>query len=176
MEEDSVRAAAAAQEAYEKLKRQVGATMGGWLVKGAQGIQAAAAYLGSGGDWGVAGDTVFGKAESYDPLAAKAENDRKAASADAMRKAATARRDAAIAAANKWFAQAADKISVGNVSAADSLAQMGGYVGGRSSQAGGIAERQLKIMELQEQLQERIARATEGTLEQTTRTADGLEE
>jgi hypothetical protein len=72
MEEDSVRAAAAAQEAYEKLKRQVGATMGGWLVKGAQGIQAAAAGLVSGFDLNVMASTVFGAPYSYDPLAAKA--------------------------------------------------------------------------------------------------------
>ena len=120
---------------------------------------------------------MFGPAPAlYDPLEAKAENDRKAASADAIRRAAFGRRDAAVAAANDWFAGAVGKINVGDVSAADQLAKIGGYVGGQASPAAQIAERQLRIAELQKELQERIAKAAENTLIQATRTADQLEE
>jgi hypothetical protein len=172
MGEDSVKAAAEAYEAYERLSRQVKTTLSSWLVAGAQRVQYAAALLGSGFDSEIATKQVYGGYdEKVGPDAATV-----AASTAAMRAAAAGRRDKAMAAAQQWYNEAVGKITVGNVTAADSLARIGGYVGGQSNPAVQIAERQLKIAELQKELQERIAKASETAADAGQRTVAALEE
>jgi hypothetical protein len=80
------------------------------------------------------------------------------------------------AAAGDWFNEQVGKIRVGDVKAADQLASIGGYIGGQSNPAAQMAERQLKIMELQKDLQDRIAKATESGATATRDVADRLEE
>jgi hypothetical protein len=153
MGEDSVKAAARMQEAYDKLGRQMKTWAGNKVIE------------------------FFGKPDAgWTPEQARANAARRAASAEAMRAAATGKRDKARAAAEEWFREAVGKIRVGDVSAADSLARIGGYVGGQASPAVQIAERQLKIAELQKELQERIAKASEESAEAGRQTVAVLEE
>jgi hypothetical protein len=221
MGEDSVKAAARMQEAYDKLGRQMRTAAGnkatefvgglrgifatgnkgamiGAGVGGAAGMLALLGVLGApltGGasllavlgagaigaagagaltaDYGKMGEYLFGKPDpGWTPKQARANAARRAASAEAMRAAATGKRDKA----REWFREAVGKIRVGDVSAADSLARIGGYVGGQASPAVQIAERQLKIAELQKELQERIAKASEESAEAGRQTVAVLEE
>ncbi|MFH1604936.1 MAG: hypothetical protein ABIH03_13630 [Pseudomonadota bacterium] len=176
MGDEAVAAANRLEEQLSRLKRGLFTFWGGGMMTVIQSIQAGAAGLATGFDPQVMAEVAFGPTAKFDPDKAMADAKRRKASAEAMQATLDKRRNDAIAAANKWFAQSADKLTVGNISAADDLARMGGYVGGQSSPAAGIAERLLKIAELQKELDERIAKATENTAEYTKQTAENLEE
>jgi hypothetical protein len=128
-------------------------------------------------DYNRMSEKLFGKPDpGWTPEQARANAARRAAAVEAMRAAATGRRDKAMAAAQQWYTDAVGKITVGNVTASDTLARIGGYVGGQANPAAQIAERQLKIAELQKELQERIAKASEAAAEAGQRTVVALEE
>jgi hypothetical protein len=177
MGEDSVKAAARMQEAYDKLGRQMKTWAGNKVIEFFGGLKALGLVISARGNWTAAAESFFGKPDAgWTPEQARANAARRAASAEAMRAAATGKRDKARAAAEEWFREAVGKIRVGDVSAADSLARIGGYVGGQASPAVQIAERQLKIAELQKELQERIAKASEESAEAGRQTVAVLEE
>lgn len=176
MAEDSVRAAAAMQEAYEQAGRKVTTSLRNVGISFVGGLRALGIAIGGGG-WDAAATDLFGAPEDGgNPLANFAENKRKQASADLMRQAANKQRDKAIAAANAWFSEQSGKINVGNVQAADQLGKIGGYVGGQTSPAMAVAERQLKVLELQEELQRRIAAAGEQGTDKLAAIQTALEE
>jgi len=172
MSEESVRAADQMQEAYDKLGRQLKQKGGNAAVAFFGGLQAAWVAM-TGGGWQAAADALFGPVDTRnDPLANKRENDAKLRSADAMARMANMKRNAA----GDWFNEQVGKIRVGDVKAADQLASIGGYIGGQSNPAAQMAERQLKVLELQKELQDRIAKATESGATATRDVADRLEE
>jgi hypothetical protein len=177
MTNESVAAAAKMQEAYEKLGRQMKTTASNKVIEFFGGLKALGVAIGSGGDWNKAAESLFGPTPEATPaLAAKRDSDARKASAQAMQRAAEENAGAKRAAAQDWFAEQTSKISVGNVQAADALARTGGYVGGQTNPAASVAERQLKVMELQRQLEERIAKATEEAAAAGKQTVAALED
>lgn len=176
MAEDSVRAAAQMQEAYERVGRKLKTEGGNFAVSFFGGLRALGVAIGGGG-WNAAAEDLFGAPEDGgDPQANFAANKRKQGSADMMRQAANKQRDKAIAAANAWFSEQSGKINVGDVKAADQLGKIGGYIGGQSNPAMAVAERQLKVLELQEELQKRIAAAGEQGTDKLAAIQSALEE
>ena len=174
MDEDASKAADKLEERYSRLARTISTTLKKAFLSVVDAFILAGNYWGSGGDKSV----LFPPApeDASDPAEDAARAARQAASAAAMRAMLNKRRDAAIASANQWFAQQSGKVNVGAVSSADSLASMGGFIGGQSSPAAKTAERMLKIAELQQQRLDRIAKATESTATATAKAADSLEE
>lgn len=167
MTDDTVRALDKLQEAFDKIKRQSFTFFGGKALGLVQHVQTLGAVLGAYDpntgdvDWNAVSSTMYGTPESYDPQDAFAENNRKKASAEKMQATLTAARDKAVAAAQKWYEQSVGKITVSKVTAADALGRIGGYIGGQASPMASIAERQLKIMEIEKQLTEKIAAASD---------------
>lgn len=170
MGEDAVKAANKLEERYSRLSRTTVTTLRKWALAAGGAVSFVATYWGSGGDKSIMYPAA--QEDAADPAKAA----RQAASAAAMRAMLTKRRDAAIASANQWFAQQSGKVNVGAVKSADSLASVGGFIGGQSSPAAKAAERMLKIAELHQQQQDRIAKATESCAIATAKAADSLEE
>lgn len=175
MGEGAVQAAARAQEAYEKAGRQL-RTMGSNMVtKAGVGLLALWRTIVGTGTLGEEVDKLLGGPHVVEAVS-REELDRRRANRAAMERAASGRSGAAIASANAWYAEQVNKISVGDVKAADQLGAIGGYVGAQSSPAAQIAERQLRILELQKELSERIAKATETSANGIAAVATRLEE
>ena len=176
MGEDAVAAADKMQEAYDRLGRKLKTGAGNALITFFGGLKAAGIRL-TGGTADEAAEALFGPTDTAnDPLANKAANDAKAASASKMRETAFKRVNAAMLAADAFRSSAESKVAVSGVRASDRLASIGGYIGGQSNPAAQMAERQLKVLEIQKQYQERIAKATESTEGLTREVKDNLEE
>lgn len=162
MSNESVRAADKMQEAYDSALRKMRTRMSNFLVD--VGVGFAMMWSGlRGGSMQDAYNKYLGSAiptvEAYTPE----ELARRRQSAARMAETLTKRQAAAVSSADDWMAQAIDKIKVGAVRPADSLAQIGGYIGGQSNPAAQMMQRQLRILEIQKEYQNRIAKATEGS-------------
>lgn len=158
---DSARALAVMRKEAEGAGRSLRSVGGNILAYMGGGLKAFATMITHKGDWSKAAESVFGpQEEPLSPLKAFLENRRKAKSAEAIENLLTSKRDKAVAGARKWYDDQVSRISVSGTNA-DSLAKIGGFTGGRANPMMAIAERQLKIAELQKELQERITKATE---------------
>jgi len=148
------------------------------------GLAGALAYGASTADYGKMAKMFFPEMfqEPKSPMQYKRENDAidaaRKATAEAMRKAAEEKRkrERETSAIDRWYEDAVSKIKVGAPQAANSLLQIGGYMGARLSPAYAIAERALRLLEIDKERQERIAQAAEKTAENTAAISVFLED
>jgi hypothetical protein len=191
MREDSVKAAAAMYEAYETAGRKIKTLASRGLTTAAGGLVAFTRagmemtpeqkrmrgtlmatnpllgflYQALRGNWKVASEDLFGKPKNI--LKSPAEVAAMESNTAAIKAAAEKAKRQAEERATDIFNKAVSKITVTATKEADTLAKMGGYIGGQATPAGMIQERILKIAELQKELQERIAAAAQKTAEHT---------
>lgn len=179
MGEESVQAASRMQDAMDRAGRRIRTGLSNRLIQAVGGLWMAGKML-TGDSMSEAYHEVFGE----DPGRSGGRRSSGVANSVKAMQDVAARRQIerqnkqaeAISAANEWFAKAVSGITVASVTAADSLAKIGGYIGGQSNPAAQMAERQLKIAELQKELQERIAKATEKSSEDIKEVRVSLEE
>jgi hypothetical protein len=152
MSEDSVNAAAKMQEAYEKAAASISNTLAAAFVKIIEKVKLTSAFLGA-----LSGGATMDEASN---IAANTVNAELYAKDSPLKQ--------GLALPPKKMRSAIEKeISVSAPQAADSLAKIGGLVGGQTDPLKGLIERQLKIMEAQEKAQAKIQAAAERTADNT---------